>query len=211
MVQFHRPLSLCKDSIQTRNRKSNTKSKKKCKKSVVPLPSPLIKHPVTTNGSMEMPVYSNPLTQTHFQPNYIISTQTGNFPSQVEPTQGAMYNNCTEGSAFSYASSCPPHTYSSVPSTGSMAIHYENGYGMQQEDVKPRITTAGSAFSVLPTSGYSPSHCGSSSVGSSTDSGIETNIPNGSFHSSPYSAFSPFGDGVPPAPHTPHQASPPLV
>ena len=205
-VQFNRPLSLCKDSIQTRNRKSSSKSKKKGKKS--PYPSPLVKHPLLNTMTGELPVYPNPLSQL---PNYIISTQTGNYPSQVEPTQAAMYNSsCNDGSVYTYASACPPHVYSSIPTNAG--LHYENGYGMQ-EDVKPRIAAAGSAFSILPTSGYSPNNCGSSSTGSSTDSGIDASMANGSFHSSPYSAFSPFGDNrsSPPGPHTPQQASPSLV
>ena len=208
VLQFNRPLSLCKDSIQTRNRKSNSKSKKKGKKS--PYPSPLVKHPMTSSSSVDLPVYPNPLTQI---PNYIISTQTGNYPSQVEPTQSAMYNNsCNDGSVYTYASSCPPQVYSSIPSTGGLPPPYENGYGLQ-EDVKPRISAGSSAFSVLPTPGYSPNNCGSSSSGSNADSGIEASMANGSFHSSPYSAFSPFGDSrsSPPGPHTPQQASPPLV
>lgn len=206
-MQFNRPLTLCKDSIQTRNRKSNSKSKKKGKKSLYP--SPLAKHPITGGVSGgDLPVYPNPLSQLP----YVISTQTGNYPSQVEPTQAAMYNNsCNDGSIYTYASGCPPQVYSSMPSNGG-GIHFENGYGIS-EDVKPRIAGAGSAFSVLPTSGYSPNNCGSSSTGSSTDSGIEVSMANGSFHSSPYSAFSPFGDNrsSPPNPHTPQQASPPLV
>ncbi len=207
-LQFNRPLTLCKDSIQTRNRKSNSKSKKKGKKSLYP--SPLIKHPITGGVSGgDLPVYPNPLSQL---PNYVISTQTGNYPSQVEPTQAAMYNNsCNDGSIYTYASGCPPQVYSSMHSNGG-GLHFENGYGIS-EDVKPRIIGAGSAFSVLPTSGYSPNNCGSSSTGSNTDSGIEVSMANGSFHSSPYSAFSPFGDNrsSPPGPHTPQQASPPMV
>ena len=160
--QFNRPLTLCKDTIQTRNRKSNGgKSKKKGKKSspIAPLPP----------SSLDAAAAAAAAAGRH---NYIIATTPGAFPSPPAATpDGAHY--ATDPALF------PTYAACSYPPAYASNGYPCDGYVTQcHEDIKPHIASTTSAFNIIPPNSacYSP-------ASSTSTPGI---------HSSPQSAFSPF-------------------
>jgi len=116
---------------------------------------------------------------------YVIAAPTGSYAPAEPPRSVFSQDNAYGGS---YTSSYGGHGY--------QPTNTSNGYGCgryisHEEDIKPNISTTTSAFS-LPSNCYSPGNS-TSVTAVSVDSGIENGMGNGSFHSSPYSAFSPFG------------------
>ena len=135
--QFNRPLTLCKDTIQTRNRKSNGgKSKKKGKKSstIAPLPP----------SSLEAAAAAS-------RHNYIIATTQGAFPTPPAVPDGTHY--ATDPALF------PTYAACSYPPAYASNGYPCDGYAAQcHEDIKPHITSTTSAFNIIsPNSAcYSP-------------------------------------------------------
>lgn len=131
-LQFNRPLTLCKDTIQTRNRKSNGgKSKKKGKKTST---SPIQPQPIDPAA----------------RHNYIIATSQGTFPPPGEA--GVHY---ADPSMFpAYAACSYPPAYAS--NGGYTCDAYP---GHLHEDIKPHIASSTtSAFNIVPPNSacYSP-------------------------------------------------------
>lgn len=129
-LQFSRPLTLCKDTIQTRNRKSSGgKTKKKGKKS--------------STGSLQ----TQPL-EAAGRHNYIIAAAPGAFPS---PGDGGHY---TDPGLFPTYAACG---YSPVyAGNGGYPC---DGYATQcHEDIKPHVASTTSAFNIVPPNSacYSP-------------------------------------------------------
>ena len=160
--QFNRPLTLCKDTIQTRNRKSNGgKSKKKGKKS-------------STIASL----HTNPLEAAAAaaagRHNYIIAKTQGAFPSPPATAHdGIAAHYATDPSLF------PTYAACSYPPAYASNGYPCDGYAAQcPEDIKPHVVSTTSAFNIVPPNSacYSP-------ASSTSTPGI---------HSSPQSAFSPF-------------------
>ena len=173
-TQYPRPLTLCKDTIQTRNRKSTGKAKKKNKKSSSSSSSPLASTSVTSVISSHPSYMSSPMAS--FPPGYAPGTAFPLPAPAYSEIQRSTYSQ--ESPAFigygngGFPSQCYQATSGSYPS---------DGYA--EQDIKPNIQdlATSTAFPMPPVSCYSPS------IGMET---AETNTP--SFHSSPYSAFSPF-------------------
>lgn len=198
-LQFPRPLTLCKDTIQTRNRKSSGKSKKKSKKS-------------STSSSSTASSPSTPLVGSGHMASVI------SLPGQTSPGIDSTYVSSPYGRSYSLPT--PTGAYSPYetqrsavgygPETSSYFGYSPTAYGYtpcsytSSEDVKPVIQVTSSAFSVAPTSCYSP------------EGGMEQvqvqgqAVVDNRFHSSPYSAFSPFASehNSPIQPTTPQTHSP---
>jgi hypothetical protein len=159
-----------KETIQTRNRKSTGKSKKKGKKS---MPSHL---PLTPPLSAGLPVEGGNLFSGPMSRNYIVATPTGNYE---QPT--IRYGD------YSYAPvNYPPSGYGNLHMYGKQERdNYVCEDEVYDEDVKPSIVSTTSAFNVVT----NPPHF---AVNSSH--GVpRSEEPNAtSFHASTYSAFSPF-------------------
>lgn len=202
-MQFSRPLTLVKETIQTRNRKSTGKSKKKGKKSLsshLPLTPPL---------SAGLPVEGGSIFSGQLSRNYIVATPSGNYEQPSPPVCYGEYN---------YAPiSYPPTGYS----VGSGHHNMYSKLGKQErndyvcddedyptdEDVKPSVASTTSAFNVITAA---PHYSVNTSHGvTRAQESIDTNItPSGSFHASTFSAFSPFaGDNTSPVGRSPTQAA----
>lgn len=192
-IQFSRPLTLVKETIQTRNRKSTGKSKKKGKKSLsshLPLTPPLSAGLPVDGGSL----FSGPLSR-----NYIVATPTGNYepsirygdynyaPVSYPPSGYGMGNNL--------------HMYSTIEKQErDNYVCEDDVYG--NEDVKPNIaSTSTSAFNVVT----APLHYAVNNISRGEDSNMATST---SFHASTYSAFSPFAsDNSSPVGQSPTQVA----
>lgn len=141
LTQFNRPLTLCKDTIQTRNRKSNGgKSKKKGKKSstVAPLPASSIEAAAAAAAASRH--------------NYIIATTQGAFPSPPAAGPDITHYATDPGLFPAYAACSYPPAYAS---NGYPC----DGYAAQcHEDIKPHVTSTTSAFNIVPPNSacYSP-------------------------------------------------------
>lgn len=187
-LQFSRPLTLVKETIQTRNRKSTGKSKKKGKKS---LPTHL---PLTPPLSAGLPVDGGSIFSGQLSRNYIVATPNGNYE---QPSPSIRY------SEYNYAPvSYPPSAYSlgnNLHMYNNVDKHERDGYLCEEEmyrhseDVKPNIAATTSAFNIIA----APPHYAVNAsphvqVGRGEDSMENNMATSGSFHASTYSAFSPF-------------------
>ena len=188
---------MVKETIQTRNRKSTGKSKKKGKKSLsnhLPLTPPL---------SAGLPIDGGGIFSGQLPRNYIVATPNGNYEAPSTPVYGE----------YNYAPMCyPPSGYNNLHmynKIGKQEMNeYEDEYAAS-EDVKPNIVSTTSAFNVItapPSYAASVAADGQVSRGQET---IENNMtPADSFHASTYSAFSPFtSDNSSPVGQSPTQAS----
>lgn len=168
-----------KETIQTRNRKSTGKSKKKGKKSSVPPHIPLtppLSAGLHVDGSG---VFSGPLSR-----NYIVATPTGNY--EQPSIQYGDYNYAPVSYPPSgYGVGNNLHMYSAVQKQERDDYVCEDDVYQGNEDVKPSIASTTSAFNVVT----APLHYAANSVSSCEDANMAT---SGSFHASTYSAFSPF-------------------
>lgn len=191
-VQFSRPLTLVKETIQTRNRKSTGKSKKKGKKSSLPSHIPLtppLSAGLHVDGSS---LFSGPMSR-----NYIVTTPTGNYE---QPS--IRYGD------YNYAPVYPPagygnnlHMYGTVQKQERDDYVCEDDVYQGNEDVKPCIASTTSAFNVVA----APLHYAANSVSSCEDANMAT---SSSFHASTYSAFSPFAsDNGSPVVQSPNQVA----
>ena len=163
-----------KETIQTRNRKSTGKSKKKGKKS---LPSHL---PLTPPLSAGLPVDGGSLFPGPMSRNYIVATPTGNYE---QPSPTIRYGD------YSYAPvNYPPSGYGNLHMYGKQERDYVCEDDVYNEDVKPSIAATTSAFNIIA----APPHFAvNSSHGVSRNEESNMATPT-SFHASTYSAFSPF-------------------
>ena len=203
-LQFNRPLTLCKDTIQTRNRKSSGKKKSKGSKKSSSLPTtPSLLPPLsvaTVQAAMESPYPG--------ARNFVIGGPGSNFSSPSPSYSPEQHTPYTQAAQFNYNipySQAPP-----PPPTYPISSGYSN-YPTMEKDVKPCLP-ASSAFSVASTAVYTP--LGNSSPVGSIEGGSMEPIPNNGFHSSPYSAFSPFPaeqTASPLQPPTSHQHPSPLT
>lgn len=180
---FSRPLTLVKETIQTRNRKSTGKSKKKGKKSMsshLPLTPPLSAGLPVDGGGL----FSGPLSR-----NYIVAAPPANY--EPVPSSAIRYGE------YNYAPvSYPPsgycvgnnlHMYGNVEKQERDAYVCEDVY-QNNEDVKPSIASTTSAFNIIT----APPHYVVNSVSRGNEM-VETNMAtSSSFQASTYSAFSPF-------------------
>ena len=192
-----------KETIQTRNRKSTGKSKKKGKKI---LSSHLTLTPPLSSGE-GTGVFSG---QGQISPrsNYVLATASGSYeqPSPPIPIRYGEYNYAPIG--FTPA--------------GYNIIHSHQGYNNDKqerdgyvceapyssvEDVKPNIGSTTSAFNVIsapPQYAMNSSH----SVSRAEEQVDTTMTASGTFHASTYSAFSPFtSDQTSPLGQSPTQAT----
>lgn len=174
---YNRPLTLCKETIQTRNRKPSTKSKKtRCKK-----------------ADSTSHIHSNQSTPTGMSPSYCSEKfsppMSGNgysishqAPQHHGHSLPVMYGlDRYEAPPFSVGYS---HGY--TPGAGESYVEAKVPYACgrytpgDQQDVKPTIT-----MTTPSTSGYYVTSVAGS--GGSLECGN-----NGGFHNPQYSAFSPF-------------------
>ena len=127
---------------------------------------------------------SSSAADTKFPPvSYVIATPTAAY-ALPEPSRSVFSQDSAVVYGGSYTSSYSSHGYQPTNTINRCGC---GRYISHEEDIKPNLSTTTSAFS-LPSSCYSPVN---SAV--SVDSGIETGIGSGSFHSSSYSVFSLFG------------------
>ena len=210
-TQFNRPLTLCKDTIQTRNRKSTGKKSKKSKSSkssstvsstvasLLPPSQPLtsvITHPHLQSSSTAVDSMFPPVP-------YVITAPSGPYPSPDAPRSVFSQEGATVYGG-SYTSSYP------APSFPATSVYDCGRYASHQEDIKPNISATTSAFALPHSSCYSSVNSSTPVTAVSVDSGIENGMTNGNFHSSQYSAFSPFPSdhSSPMQPTTPQNHSP---
>lgn len=184
---------MVKETIQTRNRKSTGKSKKKGKKSLsshLPLTPPL---------SAGLPVEGAGIFSGQIPRNYIVATPSGNYEQSSTPVYGE----------YNYTPLCyPPSGYNHLQMYSKMEKQEQNEYEEEypnNEDVKPTITSTTSAFNVITT----PPNYAANAVVSRGQESMENNMtPSDTFHASTYSAFSPFAsDNSSPVGQSPTQAS----
>eukprot|EP00731_Ephydatia_muelleri_P007589 Em0003g1837a len=178
---YNRPLTLCKETIQTRNRKPSTKSKKtRCRKAES---GSHIRSNQTTPTSGSPTSYCSEKFTPHHMPShgYPVSHQPSQHHSHSSPVMYGLEGYPHDGPSFSVGYS---HGYS--PSTSGGFVETKAPYTCgrytpgDQQDIKPTITLA------MPTSSsyYVTSVAGSGG-------GMECGH-NGPFHNTQYSAFAPF-------------------
>ena len=186
-LQYSRPLTLVKETIQTRNRKSTGKSKKKGKKTVLahlPLTPPLSAG-LITEGASGNNVFSNQLSPC----NYILSAPSASY-EQPLPQHYADY-------------SYTPVSFASATGYSPAQHHMYSGEGKQQREeyvcedatyrrpegmveIKPNITATTTAAPP-----HYVAHTGTGHQVTRAEPSMDTNM-TATFHASTYSAFSPF-------------------
>ena len=168
-----------KETIQTRNRKSTGKSKKKGKKSMsshLPLTPPLSAGLPMEGGS----IFSGQLSR-----NYIVATPNGSYEQPPQPIRYGDYSYAPVNyppSGYSVGDQLRMYNAEKQERDGYVCAD-EEGYP-NSEDVKPSIASTTSAFNVIS----APPHYAVNSCVSRDDDTMEAP----SFHASTYSAFSPF-------------------
>ena len=190
-LQFSRPLTLVKETIQTRNRKSTGKSKKKGKKS---LPTHL---PLTPPLSAGLPVDGGSIFSGQLSRNYIVATPNGNYEQPSPSIRYSEYNYAPVSyppppSAYSLGNNL--HMYNNVDKhERDSYLCEEDMYRGHNEDVKPNIAATTSAFNIIAAP---PHYAVNAAHGQSRgEDSMENNMAtSGSFHASTYSAFSPFAN-----------------
>lgn len=187
-------MTLVKETIQTRNRKSTGKSKKKGKKSMsthLPLTPPLSAGLVTEGSSGN--IFSGQLSPC----NYILSTPSSAYEQQQPPPAPPRYGDynyapVSFATANGYSHAPQHHVYGKQER--SEYVCEEDAYGPDElVDLKPSIAATTTAFNVITAPPHYSAQTSHSHPVARPEPAMDTNMTaSGTFHASTYSAFSPF-------------------
>lgn len=198
-------MTLVKETIQTRNRKSTGKSKKKKKSLSAHLPlTPPLSAGLATEGSGN--IFSG-----HLSPcNYIVATPSIGYEQALPPRYGAEYYAPISFASTTGYSNAPHLMYASEGKQERPDyVCEEDSYGAGEvEDMKPNIAATTSAFNVI-TAQPQPHFVTHAGNVVRVEPSLDTNMTaTGTFHASTYSAFSPFAsDHSSPLGQSPNQAA----